>query len=660
MFSNSAFKNFIDYLAYSQREIDKAWDQFLTLGGLPDSSKVRENVLVAWQRCSAEGVDPTIKAAPRLVSEEELNLHRTRNEELLVCSEGVIRQAESLFSNLRALLFITDNGGLNLETVGDPRTLEDGYEVGLIPGGGWREVNSGSNAVGTALATNEPTQMHGQEHFCQGFKPWSCTATCIYDPYDGKRMGVIDISSLANSFEKFHVPLVVSWADNIHSNLMHMQLTTLMRIEKALDRMGKQGSDDFVVFDKAGRLVKASVRSLENLKQYFPEASKNQKIRYGFQEFGGAESSDALITTSNVQLDWIQSIREANGELIGYKIVLPTRSVTETTPACLLGTGRDAICEHPLAVNCEFSESSKKALTAARTPLPVLLLGQTGTGKEYVAKAIHQESNNKSGPFVDINCGSFTRELLSGELFGHVEGAFTGAKKGGMKGKIEAANGGTLFLDEIGEMPLEIQPVFLRVLQEKKIYRLGDTKPRKVDFRLVAATNIDLAAAVNEGKFRKDLFFRISSVVIELKPLCERKIEIPPLVNSILKRISKEHGVECKTVSDDLMCRLIEMNWPGNIRELSNVLEFMTFMSPRDELDICDLPDDYLKKSGPSESYKSTNANVATNIVDAEKIVIENAISEAQGNLTKAAKLLGIAKSTLYLKIKKYDINKNR
>jgi len=229
-----------------------------------------------------------------------------------------------------------------------------------------------------------------------------------------------------------------------------------------------------------------------------------------------------------------------------------------------------------------------------------------------------------------------------------------------MVGKIEAANGGTLFLDEIGEMPLEIQPIFLRVLQEKQIYRVGDIKSRNVDFKLVAATNIDLKKAVEEGKFRKDLYYRISSVVIELKPLSERTEEISALAECIMDRVCEEHQLQKKTISANLMDRLKEMEWPGNIRELSNILEFMAFMSENETLDIQDLPEEY--QVAPTVNTDSDPVPPAIDLSnvfsleDAEKQTIKAAIEHSENNLTLAAKMLGIAKSTLYQKIKKYNL----
>ncbi|MFW1677136.1 sigma-54-dependent Fis family transcriptional regulator [Pontibacter sp. JAM-7] len=650
---------------YTQREIDKAWDRFLCDGLQDGRFHVRSSIFNSWRRCQSTGVDPSIQAAPRIASEGKLHQTKIKNKDLLACAQSTIDQARLLLDDLETVLFITDRNALNLEIVGDPRTLEDAWDVGLMPGGGWLEGMSGSNAVGTAIETNMPTQVHGVEHYCEGFKPWSCTATCIYDPYDGQRIGVIDVSGLTKTFDRFHIPLVVSWANVIQAQLAMLNSERWATLEDALSADSRYASKgDFLLCDSQGRFIRTNNNASKVIKRYFPDFSPTSPFRLQLDQFGSEKNELATIPSDWLREEWVQPVKshKEGGEIVGFKINFPGRGQSGTAKSSSV-FGSD-INRTPAGsqlvmpvLNPDVSKEAAKAKMAAKTPLPILLLGDTGSGKEFFAKAIHSETKNPHGPFVDLNCGSFSRDLLNSELFGHVEGAFTGAKKGGMIGKIEAANGGTLFLDEIGEMPLEIQPLFLRVLQEKQIYRVGDVTARPVDFKLVAATNIDLKKAVAEGRFRKDLYYRISSVVVELKPLSERKAEIPELVESILQRISEDHQIECKQISDGLMKALVAMEWPGNIRELSNVLEFMSFMSANTLLEASDLPEEYLQPSADStktDEHMLTNTTIS--LEEAEKLAIKSAIENTDSNLTQAAKQLGIAKSTLYQKIKKYAI----
>ncbi|MGI1668692.1 MAG: sigma-54-dependent Fis family transcriptional regulator [Neptuniibacter sp.] len=655
--------NFTNPSVFSQKEIDKAWDRFILGTEKSEPIKVRGSIVNSWERCQSRGVDPGIKLAPIVASEDTLGLTRLQNKDLLDCSQSIIEQAKVLLDDLETVLFITDRNAVNIEIVGDPRTLESARDISLLPGSGWKEVISGSNAVGTAIESNLPTQVHGHEHFCEGFKPWSCTAACIYDPYDNQRIGVIDISGLSSNFNRFHLPLVVSWANSIQAQLEVLNTLRWAKIEEALHSDTKlQSTGDFLLFDIQGRFIRSSTNNEKLLKSFIPKYVDGKKFRLNLERYGGEETELDYLAFNSSMDNWIQPIADPrrSNELLGFKLNLPTgNSLSKSANQYGSEVGNSPNIN---TLDLGPSLDPDKIKLASKSPLPILLLGDTGAGKEYVAKTIHKEYSKENSPFVALNCGAFSKDLLNGELFGYIEGAFTGAKKGGMAGKIEAANGGILFLDEIGEMPLDIQPVFLRVLQEMEIYRVGETKPRPVKFKLIAATNIDLKQAVAEGRFRKDLYYRIANIVIKLSPLSERKDEIPGLVESILYRISFEYKTEQKFVSDELLKKLESMPWPGNIRELSNVLEYMVFMSTSNVLLTTDLPPEYLENEQCHDTGHHNNRQAVPDhsefisLEDSEKSSITAAIKATNGNMTKASELLGIAKSTLYQKVKKYNL----
>lgn len=654
---------------FSQKEIDMAWERFLCGTDNHETMKVRGSIINSWERCQSIGVDPSTKIAPVLASEDDMYITLSQNQDLLRCSQSTIEQSKLLLNDLETVLFITDRNALNLEITGDPRTMDLAKDISLLPGSFWREVVTGSNAVGTAIESNQPTQVHGQEHFCEGFKPWSCTAACIYDPYDMQRIGVIDISGLSDSFNRFHLPLVTSWANTIQSQLQTLTILRWSKIEEALVSNTKfTGSDNFLLFDKQGRFIRSSTSDEALLKKFIPRYKGGKKFRLNLERYGGDKPDLEHLPFYESMDDYIQPILDPKqrNKLLGFKVNIPSdhhesqviyhnyETKSTTTPL----SAPPSIS----ALNLGPSLENDKIQLAAKSPLPILLLGDTGSGKEYVAKAIHTEYTSSESPFVALNCGAFSKDLLNGELFGYVEGAFTGAKKGGMIGKIEAANGGILFLDEIGEMPLEIQPVFLRVLQEMEIYRVGETKPRAVNFKLIAATNIDLKLAVLKGNFRKDLYYRIANIVITLKPLSERNEEIPNLIESILDRISATYQTERKQASEELIEKLKSMSWPGNIRELSNVLEYMTFMSTGNILVPEDLPPEYVTGNENINEEPTVQGSIPSknnkfiSLENAEKTSISAAIDASNGNMTQASKLLGIAKSTLYQKVKKYNL----
>jgi len=655
---------------YSQKDIDQAWDNFLCSGGVSKDLPVREMIANSWERCLSQGVNPEQTAAPLLATEGTLHILRQKNTELMKCARPVLAQARVFLRDLETILILTDYNGVNLDVVGDPKCVESAIGIGMVPGSGWKETVSGSNAVGTAMATGMPTQVHGEEHFIQGFKPWTCTAGIISDPYDNQLLGVIDVSGLSDTFDKFHVPLVVSWANQIQLSLAKntSEQWNQIRESSQCDFKNSHRNAGKMLFDTQGRLIDYSQNVCSILSSLGVEYDINMKSRLSLERFGGEEivyPHDAGLWLSS---DWIEPVKEKN-ELVGFKIELPTnkrssqRTSAPSNIAAINVKSQGEPFEKISGKSASVTASIEKASKAAATPLPVLLLGDTGVGKEMFARAIHEASNFSNGPFIDLNCGAFTKDILSSELFGHVEGAFTGAKRGGMMGKIEAANGGTLFLDEIGEMPLEIQPVFLRVLQERKIHRVGAIAPIPVNFRLIAATNSYLRREVSEGRFRKDLFFRLSTVAIALDPLSRRKEDIEEIAHIVLKEIQDSQEIVPKRISASLITALKNREWPGNIRELVNVIECMCYMSSNETLTIEDLPAGYqpgesLVSGVPSEHNQSSQS--LSNLDIAEQQAIENAIIEFGGNITQAAKNLGIAKGTLYRKMKKYKLENPR
>jgi len=295
-----------------------------------------------------------------------------------------------------------------------------------------------------------------------------------------------------------------------------------------------------------------------------------------------------------------------------------------------------------IASNPEMRRNITIAHRVSSLPSTVLIEGESGTGKELIAQGIHRASGRK-GPFVAINCGSLSKELLQSELFGYAEGAFTGAKKGGKTGKFKQADGGTIFLDEIGEMSEEMQVSLLRFMQDKIVIPLADNKPQKVDVRIIAATNRNLRREVEAGTFREDLYYRLNVVNIKMPPLRERKEDIPLLADYILQDICTEYRIPAKTFNKNCMKKLTQYDWPGNVRELRNVIERALIVSSGDRITV----DDLLIEEVPPQPEK---------LADMERSTIIELLDRCEGNISATAKTLGIARTTLYRKMKKLGI----
>ncbi len=296
----------------------------------------------------------------------------------------------------------------------------------------------------------------------------------------------------------------------------------------------------------------------------------------------------------------------------------------------------------------QMIEMAKKA---AKSQCNILIEGESGTGKEVIAQSIHNYSMREEGPFVAVNCASIPRELVESELFGYERGAFTGASKEGHPGKFELADGGTIFLDELGELPLDIQSKLLRVLDNNKIIRVGGTYEKQLNVRVIGATNRNLKKEMKKKNFREDLYYRLGVINIKILPLRYRKEDIEVLVNSFVRNLNQKNLQQNKRIKKSYIDKLKDYDWPGNVRELRNVVERDYYLS-----DINTISPYYIEENIFKEI---NNENQDINIIPMERLEkenIENAIEKCDGNLAKAAKLLNIGRSTLYRKIKKYNI----
>ncbi|NLG80567.1 MAG: sigma-54-dependent transcriptional regulator [Firmicutes bacterium] len=326
-----------------------------------------------------------------------------------------------------------------------------------------------------------------------------------------------------------------------------------------------------------------------------------------------------------------------------------------------------------VGVSPKMARAIEQARRVAATPVTVLLRGESGTGKELFAHAIHNASDRARGQFIRVNCTAIVDTLLESELFGYEEGAFTGARRGGKRGLFEEANGGTIFLDEVGATNLALQAKLLRVLQEKEVVRVGDTRPIPVDVRVIAATNTDLEKAVREGRMREDLYYRLNVVPIFIPPLRERIEDIPLLCHSLIRRFNQAYGRNVSRISEEALDILTEYDWPGNVRELENVLSRAIINMHYSEVEI--LPGHLPALGRFQQGPQATQVNAQTEILTgekrsaqgiprlreaverAERRAILRALEAAGGNKTAAAKLLGVGLRSLYYKIKRYGIS---
>lgn len=349
-----------------------------------------------------------------------------------------------------------------------------------------------------------------------------------------------------------------------------------------------------------------------------------------------------LIENEEQAKDIAEKYIEINKELTLYKNELAKINTTKYNLDDIYG------------VSNEINIAKSKVKKIARVNSNVVILGESGVGKELFAHSIHNESQRADGPFVTLNCSAIPENLFEAELFGYEEGAFTGAKKGGNIGKFELAQGGTIFLDEIGDMSFSMQVKLLRVLQEKEVLRIGGESPIKVDARVICATNKDLEKMVEEGTFREDLYYRLNVLTLEVPTLGERKEDIPILMDKFLGEFYKETGMYRKT-SKNVINRLCRYDWPGNVRELRNVVERMAVSAEGVNITMDDIPK-YIFRESLKRDYKEEQMGLKRIVETVEKDLIIEMLKECKGNKTKVAEKLNIQRATLYRKMEEYNI----
>jgi transcriptional regulator of acetoin/glycerol metabolism len=641
----------------------QAWEKFLSGDGmLPDA--VRRMIGESWRRCLDHGVSPVRHAAPLAVDDNGLHSLRERHVDLIEAARPVMIQAHEFLAESGTVMVLTDPAGVILSMEGDPGAKDDGLGIQLVPGALWTELESGTNAIGTALATGQPVQISAEEHFCEGIKRWTCSATVIRDPYNGQILGVLDISGLSGSHNTHCLALAVTGAGRIEARLTALEMEKRSRLlDLTMNQTQRRKNRGMMIFDRRGRLVRADESAGLFLNGMGLDLGSCQSIGIIGEPNESAVRPDKLPGWLN--REWLEPIID-HAERLGTVLVIPESGHGHGSGGSLPepeGGQADGPFSRIIGCSPALKLARSRARQLARLHVPVLLLGPTGAGKEVFARALHDAGPNASGPFVPLNCGAMTRDLLASELFGYVDGAFTGARRGGMAGKFEAADGGTLFLDEIGEMPLELQPHLLRVLEESEVCRLGETRPRKIRVRLLAATNRDLRAEVARGNFRMDLYYRLAVTLLRLPELAEHKEDIPLLVRYFSEETARRHGVTAKYPDDAVLDAMLRYRWPGNVRELRNVVEGMVLLAEGHGLTCDDLPPElcgpHTETSPGGGGPEMLEPESAVTLTNGARAMIVAAIRTENGNFTRAASRLGIAKSTLYEKMKRYGIDRH-
>ena len=643
----------------SQFELKSIWKQAVR-NELKQTNLIRPVIAESWKRCLQYKINPFNRTIP-ILTQDELGYRIEENLELLQISTPIMDKLHQFVRNSGFIVAIADSKGTLLYIIGDQEVKTAAEGGDFAAGADWREEIAGTNAIGTVIKTGQPLQIFGSEHFCLVSHRWTCSSSPIFDP-DGVMVGILDITG---TFEKVHthtLGMVVTAANAIENQLLLRR--TLGELEVTnnykntiIDSIseGLLAVDSKMVITHvnmaAARIFSGIPDEIINKPLKSVLSEKNRPIHKIVDEQKVITDQEIIIIKQEEKIRCLLTSRPIFFQNKSQGIVLLFNEIDRVHKLIQHMSGSEAklTFNDILGVNKDFLNIIGLAKAISGTTSNILLLGESGTGKDIFAQAIHNESIRCNGPFVAINCGAIPRELITSELFGYSEGSFTGAKRGGKPGKFELTHNGTIFLDEIGEMPLELQPILLRVLEQKTVTRIGGSDIIPVDVRVIAASNKNLLEEVTKGNFRQDLYYRLNVVKIDMIPLRERKEDIPLLAKRFFQELRlKLNKPQLKYIDDSFITVLTNYDWPGNVRELQNVLERVINVCQKDSLTEDDMPMD-IRLPKPRSTFQP--------IETYERNIIKDLLESFDGNITLVANELGLARSTLYRKIYKYKLD---
>ncbi|MBU3101063.1 sigma 54-interacting transcriptional regulator [Clostridium sp. DSM 17811] len=566
-------------------------------------------------------------------------------------------------------IVLLDNECCILKIIGDEDVVEEAQSLNMVVGAYMSENSIGTTAMGIAIKEQNPIQISEKEHFIVAYQRWTCSAAPIHD-VDGTIIGLLNLTGGREKVQKHTLGLIVSAVKCIENQINVEYINNrLLETYQYMNTVVDSIYLGIYVINKDGILktINKEACSILRIKEEDIIGKKVdtilpdwinifEKIIKGnvYNNIEVTLSNETTKTRYNVSANPIEIDNEVKGLVVVFtaikKVIKP---VNKYSSGRAVYNFEDIVGDSP-----EIKKVIEYAKIISSSPSTVLIQGESGTGKELLAQSIHNYGDRSNKTFIAINCGAISKNLIESELFGYEEGSFTGARRGGCAGKFELSSGGTLFLDEIGEMPLDMQVNLLRVLQEGYITRVGGDKIIPVDVRIIAATYKDLKKEVEKGRFREDLYYRLSVIPIKIPSLRERKGDLPILIDHLLKIKANKLNKKLTIMSAGIYEKMLNYNWPGNIRELENCIE-----------NIVNLNGESTMVFGDDEKNKSINKDYSNKVlsVENEKIYtlaelerneIIKAMDQNEYNITKTAKDLGITRATLYSKIKRYNITR--
>jgi transcriptional regulator of acetoin/glycerol metabolism len=647
--------------------------------GTPPVARWDDNMPViiesSHQRSLSYGLCPGARPDFGPLARNELSLLIEQNRMLHTHAVPAMETLYQQIINTHNMVILTDAKGVIVHSLGDDDFLEKASRVALQPGVAWSEQSKGTNAIGTAIAEKTATLVHADQHYLAANHFLTCSAAPIID-HHGNVVGVLDVSGDQRSFHKHTMALVRMSALMIENQLFAATFEDAVTLHfHARPEFIGTLMEGIASFTPGGRFLSANRNGLFQL-----GLSLSALQSHTFSSLFGMSVS-AMVDHYRTAapgllnlclLSGVRVVGRAQLRLMNEAQALPGGSHDRSDRITVPGAPAHA-ASAPTAAQAAVAARRLSGLRYLNTgdpqleqvimkvnkvlgrDIPILVMGETGTGKELLAQAIHNDSPRAMGPFVAVNCASIPETLIESELFGYEDGAFTGARKKGSIGKILQANGGTLFLDEIGDMPLGLQARLLRVLQERMVTPLGSGKSIPVNVELICATNHNLRERIAKGLFREDLYYRLNGLVVKLPPLRERT-DLETVVKKIL---ATESNGGRHTVSEEVLFMFMRHKWPGNFRQLNNLLRTAVIMAGDEhEISLRHMPDDFLDDIDMQPAF-DPGANPASmiatgaNLEQMEHSAIQKSLEAHGGNVSATARALGVARNTIYRKLPK-------
>jgi transcriptional regulator of acetoin/glycerol metabolism len=615
----------------ANRRVENAWMR-LEQQGTPPAELLSADIYDSWMRCISYGLDTLRPPLPEFVSPAVLRQEQQRCSLVRGLALAEMHTLHQQIAGSNFMIAFANADGLLLDIISDPSFSEASNAASIRPGAVWKESICGTNGLGTAAHLKRAIVVHGRDHFFSRYNNLTCIAAPIFAP-DGELAGILDASSDCVS-RQAHTQALVAMAAT--------------QIENGLFREHHRGNI-LIAFHNRGEYLhtlSAGLLAVDNEGSILAANRAAGILLHGLPASPGRRFADVFRTKFSTYLDeGRRKERQRLEDDVGSQFV----STIENTRGfpMIQGVSRPRpplpkeIATQFVSADPAIAAVVRRVEVAAARKMPILIRGETGTGKEQLARHAHVASG-RTGAFVPVNCAALPDSLIEAELFGYAEGAFTGAKKGGAGGLFKEADGGTLFLDEIGDMPVTLQAVLLRFLDDWTVRPVGGVK-RQVDVLLVSATNANLDESIAKGRFRSDLLFRLNTLEVTLSPLRERS-DFAKIARHLIEKIDPSADL-----TESAVDRLAELNWDGNIRELRNVLSRLSLAQPGhliDETSVDNLLGPACSERRPERA--SGSDGLEHGLHEIQRAHVLTAYAETGNNISKTARRLGVSRNTIY------------